>query len=92
MSRQSVWSSKSVLNSVIACLSIRPLRMNTVNLLRAAVSILKVIDRPVDQRCASGCTAPHSLHPSTDHKQCNRVANWISVKTELKVELGVTES
>src|SRR5216684_3004592 len=44
MSRRSVWHSKSLFNSAMACLSIRPLRMNTVDLPRAAVSILKAID------------------------------------------------
>ena len=33
----------------------------------------------------------HSLHPSTDHEKCNRVANWISLKTELETENRVTQ-
>jgi hypothetical protein len=37
------------------------------------------------------CAAPHSLHPSTDHEKCNRVANWISLKTELETEIRVTQ-
>src|ERR1700679_743757 len=37
--------SKSLLNSAIACVSTRPLRTNTFNPPRAAVSILKVIDQ-----------------------------------------------
>jgi hypothetical protein len=74
MSRQSVWSSKSVLISVIACLSIRPLKMSTVNLPRAAVSILKVIDRLFNQRCTGGCACatflpsehrPQAVQPSS---------------------------
>jgi hypothetical protein len=39
-----------VRNSAIAGPSIRPLRMNTVNLPRASVSILKVIDQPTGDR------------------------------------------
>src|SRR5260370_36676455 len=56
MSQWFAWSSKSVLNSAIACVPIRPLRMNTVNLPRAAVSILKTIDQatPQSQLCCTG--------------------------------------
>jgi hypothetical protein len=32
------------------------------------------------------CAGLHSLHPSTDHKKGNRVANGISLKTELETE------
>src|ERR1700687_1560638 len=56
MSRESVWSLKSLLSSTIAWVSIRPLRMNTVNLPRVAVSILKVIDQATSQS-RLGCTA-----------------------------------
>src|SRR5690348_4494585 len=45
MPPRSLGSSKSLLNSAIAGVSIRPLRMNTVNLPRSVVSILKVIDQ-----------------------------------------------
>jgi hypothetical protein len=30
-------------------------------------------------------------YPSTDHEKCNRVANWISLKTELETENRVTQ-
>jgi hypothetical protein len=33
----------------------------------------------------------HSLHPSTDYEKCKRVANWISVKTELETRNRVTQ-
>jgi len=39
--------SQPLLNSAIACVSIRPLRMNTVNRRCAAVSILKIIDHAI---------------------------------------------
>src|SRR5258706_13930110 len=67
MPRWSVWSSKSLLISAIACFSFRPLRTNTVNLPRAAVSILKVIGHAVRPPCRSRlcCTASlPSEHPS----------------------------
>ncbi len=71
MSRQSVWSSKSLLNSAIACVSIRPLRTNTVNLPRAAVSILNVIDQATSQSrlcCTTLLPSEHrslAVQPST---------------------------
>src|ERR1700682_2260851 len=92
MSRKSVWHSKSLSNSAIASFSIRPLRMNTVDLPRAAVSILKAIDQAFDRHDSHGCAALHSFHPSTDHKQCNRVPNCISLKTGLEKEIGVPGS
>jgi len=36
------------------------------------------------------CTA--FFHPSTDHGECKRVPNWISLKTKVKKEIGVTGS
>jgi hypothetical protein len=44
------------------CVSIRPLRMNTVNLPRAAVSILKVLNQPT-----SAVAAVPLLHLSIQH-------------------------
>jgi len=35
---------------------------------------------------------PHFFHPSTHHAWCNRVPNWIPLKTGLEQEIGVTES
>jgi len=34
---------------------------------------------------------PHSIDSSTGHERCNRVANWISLKTELETENRVTQ-
>src|SRR6266446_8382236 len=59
MSRQSVWLSKSLLNSFTACLSMRPLRAKTVNPPRAAVSILKAID--FDHGTASQSVVPQHV-------------------------------
>src|SRR5258708_29637511 len=47
MSASSGWDSNRLVNSAIAGVSIRPLRLNTVHPLRAAVSILKVIDQAI---------------------------------------------
>ena len=33
-----------------------------------------------------------SFRLTTNHKRCNRVTNWISLKTGLEKEIGVTES
>jgi hypothetical protein len=68
MLRQPVWSSKNLLNSAIACVSSRPLRMNTENLPRAAVSILKVIDQALDGYGSRDCAALHCFHHSADHE------------------------
>src|SRR5437899_2502353 len=86
MSQKSDWSSKSLLNSAIACVSIRPLRRNTVNPPRTALSILKVIDQPHRSR---GSAALHSFHPNIDHwyGNANRVPDWISLKTGLEMKL-----
>jgi len=41
---------------------------------------------------ALGCAALGSLRPSTDHRLCIRVPNWLSLKTGFEKEIGVTES
>src|ERR1700737_3593664 len=51
---------------------------------------------PADQSSIWNTESDHlavlySFHPSTDHGKCKRVPNWISLKTGLKVEIGVTE-
>jgi hypothetical protein len=52
------WSSKSLISSAIADVSIRPLRTNTVNLPRSVVSILNVIAQTIRPTSQSrlGCT------------------------------------
>src|SRR5260370_38818161 len=64
--------------------------MNTVNLPRAAVSILKVIDQTISPTSQSSLCCTAFLPPEPD--QCNRIANWISLTTGLEQEIGVTES
>jgi hypothetical protein len=63
--------------------------MNTVTLPRAAVSILKVIDEPTSQ---SAALQLHYFQPSTHQGQCKPNTLWISLKTVLEAEIGVTES
>jgi hypothetical protein len=45
--RRSVWHSKSLLNSAVACSSIRPLKVKIVDFPRTEVSILKVMARAI---------------------------------------------
>jgi len=71
--RESGWSSKSLFSSAIACVSSRPLKMNTVNLPRATVSILKVIGsghfaNSANEHPSSGRTTLRSFRLRTDHQ------------------------
>jgi hypothetical protein len=61
--------------------------MNTVDLPRVAVSILKVIDL-----ANVAVTAVPQRHSSHTSDKCNRVPNWIALKTQLEKEIGVTGS
>jgi hypothetical protein len=63
-----------------------------VNLPRAAVSILKVIDQTISPTSQSWLCCTAFLPSEPDHEQCNRIANWISLTTGLEQEIGVTES
>src|ERR1700735_3481269 len=70
----------------------RPLRMNTVNFPRAAVSILKAIGRTVLPASQSRLLRPRSCHPGAGHKRCTRAPKWISLEIGMEREIGVTES
>ena len=75
MSRQSLWPSKSLFYSAIACVSIRPLRMKTVNLPRAAVSILKVMNLPTSQ--SQRCLLRPEPKRAITTRCCRMVVAWI---------------
>src|ERR1700688_5118747 len=45
----------------------------------------------IRQRRSRGCAALDS-DPSTEHKQCKRASNWISLKRRFEKENAVTES
>src|ERR1700689_574084 len=73
--------SKSLLNSAIACVSTRPLRTNTFNPPRAAVSILKVIDQATRSRVCGACSS--YIRPRI--RKCIRRPKWNSLKTKLEM-------
>ena len=72
---------KVLFNSATACFSMRPLRVNTVNLPRAAVSILKAIDQAISPTPQLDLRRTAVLHPSTGLRQCNRapICIWLKI-------------
>ena len=103
ISRQSVRPSKSLRSSAVACVSIRPLRMNTLSVPRVAVSIRKVIDQrtsqsPLPRHAGLPALGPRSVPhgilffggPMT--LSANRMPRCFSVKSEARRGFGLTES
>jgi len=82
MSSHPAWFSSSLFNSATACFSMRPLRMKTVHLPRAAVSILKAIDSGhFTQAVLRLLRRMAVLNPNTGFRQCNRatICIWLEI-------------
>jgi len=47
--------------------------------------------KPFDRHRSRACAAPYSFQPDTDLESCNRVPNWIPLKTGLEREIAATQ-